>query len=188
MAVQVIKISDWKNYAVKTGDLLEVDFNVLQPIPAILSGSKTYIADPLISWIEPFAGVGAGGVSGASAWTKAFLNKVLSIVTPVGPLSAKIQINWQYTYLFDSNTKLRVTFKVIQNSWPLLYFAGAVGAILFGYLTIREVRLYKQAAEGIQPASTGGILDDVYDITKTAAGTAVMLLVAGLIYILIIKK
>lgn len=188
MAIEVIKIADWKNYQTKKNDILEIDFNVLAPIPGILSGSKSYISDPLISWIAPFSSIGAGGVTGASAWPKALINKVLSVVTPVGPLSAKIEIQWRYTYLFDNNTKLRVTFKVINNAWPILYFAGAVGAIVFGYLTVREVRLYKQAVEGVQQPTTGGIISDVADITKTAAGATVMVLIAGLIYYLIIKK
>ena len=192
MAVQEIVISDYKNHIVKKGEIYSAVFNVNPVIAKTLSGKTGYITDPSIAWIEVYSSVGAGGVSGASAFVKAFLNKVLQVVTPVGPLSSKIKILWDYTYLFDGNTKLRVHFEVIDNPWPILYVVGAIGAIVFLYLTVREVRLYKQAAEGIQPAPTtsvtGSISETVGEVAKVAGGSATIILVAGIILYLIFNK
>jgi len=192
MPVQEVVISDYKNHIVKKGDIYSVVFNVNDVIAKTLSGAQGRITDPYIAWIEVYSSPGAGGASGATAFLKAFINKILQIVTPVGPLSGKIKILWDYTYLFDSNRKMRIHFEVIENPWPILYFVGVVGAVVFAYLTVREVRLYKQAAEGIQPAPTtsvtGSISETVGEVAKVAGGSAIIILIAGIVLYLIFNK
>lgn len=171
-AEKTILISDWKNYQVQQGDILDIYVNVHPTLQKWLSHTSTL--KPALDWVLDHPYWSPGGI------LVQIINKVLNASTQVGLLKNKIKINEAASYMASDFSKFVIRVEILQNAWPLIIVCATIlGAGAFLYFSIGKVEKILHPENGAEwlPLFVGGF----------SLGT-VLTIVGAIVFLYVLRK